>query len=149
MSDVERDQAVSLLAEHFAEGRLTPSEFDQRTTEALSARTRGELDHVMVDLPAVPAGVPAPPAMDATPGSVDRQGSRMAHWRRSSLAPWAIFAVFFVVVWVATGGGYFWPVWPIMGWGLGVAINGVKALTEVGSPPTEHPRQLPGPPPSR
>ncbi len=29
-----------------------------------------------------------------------------------------------VVVWAVTnGGGYFWPVWPIAGWGIGVAAH--------------------------
>jgi signal transduction histidine kinase len=33
------------------------------------------------------------------------------------------FAVFFVLVWVAGGMGYFWPVWPIWGWGAAVLIH--------------------------
>lgn len=29
-----------------------------------------------------------------------------------------------VVVWLATdAGGYFWPVWPIAGWGIGVTMH--------------------------
>ena len=32
--------------------------------------------------------------------------------------------VFLIGVWAASGGGYFWPVWSILGWGLGVAIHG-------------------------
>lgn len=29
-----------------------------------------------------------------------------------------------VVIWAATGAGYFWPIWPIAGWGVGVALHG-------------------------
>ncbi|MEO7589010.1 MAG: DUF1707 domain-containing protein [Arachnia sp.] len=137
VGDVERDEVASLLADHFAAGRLTRPEFDQRMTEALAARTRGELDHVLLDLPVVSEGVAAILTTDATIGIVGAQRSQVVQWRRASLAPWAIFAVFFIVLWAVTGGGYFWPVWPIMGWGLGVAISGVKALTDVQSPPTE------------
>ena len=25
-----------------------------------------------------------------------------------------------IVIWAATGAGYFWPIWPILGWGLGL-----------------------------
>lgn len=28
-----------------------------------------------------------------------------------------------VVVWAVASGGYFWPVWPIAGWGVGVAVH--------------------------
>ncbi len=37
--------------------------------------------------------------------------------------------MFFVLIWLFTGAGYFWPVWPIMGWGIAVAIGGVLAHT--------------------
>ena len=25
-----------------------------------------------------------------------------------------------IAIWAATGMGYFWPMWPILGWGIGV-----------------------------
>jgi hypothetical protein len=28
-----------------------------------------------------------------------------------------------VVVWAVSSGGYFWPVWPIAGWGIGLVIH--------------------------
>jgi hypothetical protein len=28
-----------------------------------------------------------------------------------------------VVIWAVTGAGFFWPVFPILGWGIGVAAN--------------------------
>lgn len=31
--------------------------------------------------------------------------------------------LFLVGIWAAAGFGYFWPVWPILGWGLGVGIH--------------------------
>ena len=27
-------------------------------------------------------------------------------------------------IWLSTGGGYFWPSWPITGWGAGLAFHG-------------------------
>ena len=26
-----------------------------------------------------------------------------------------------VAIWALTGAGYFWPIWPMLGWGVGVA----------------------------
>jgi len=28
-----------------------------------------------------------------------------------------------IVVWALTGAGYFWPVWPLLGWGIGLAAH--------------------------
>ena len=28
-----------------------------------------------------------------------------------------------IVIWAMTGGGYFWPIWPLLGWGIGIAIH--------------------------
>jgi hypothetical protein len=45
------------LREHYAEGRLTTDEMEERITAALSAKTYGDLRRVMADLPE-PAPVP-------------------------------------------------------------------------------------------
>jgi hypothetical protein len=64
-SDQERDATVQRLQVAFAEGRLADAEFDERMRAALSARTHGDLDELLTDLPAATAPVvprPAPPA---------------------------------------------------------------------------------------
>lgn len=50
-SDADRDRVASQLRDHFAEGRLTPDELDERLTATLSARTFGDLRRVLSDLP--------------------------------------------------------------------------------------------------
>jgi 2TM domain len=30
---------------------------------------------------------------------------------------------FLVVIWAVTSGGFFWPIFPILGWGIGVVAN--------------------------
>jgi hypothetical protein len=49
-SDADRDTAVQSLSEAFSEGRLSSNEFEERTSEALAARTHGQLDDVLRDL---------------------------------------------------------------------------------------------------
>jgi class 3 adenylate cyclase len=41
--------------------------------------------------------------------------------------------VLLIGIWAASGGGYFWPVWPILGWGIGVACHAAPLLAGVGS----------------
>ena len=51
ISDHDREHATARLCDHFAEGRLTRKELDERITAALNARTAGDLRRVMADLP--------------------------------------------------------------------------------------------------
>jgi hypothetical protein len=51
VSDAERDLAVSELSRAFQVGRLTTEEFQQRSDQALAARTGNELTALLADLP--------------------------------------------------------------------------------------------------
>lgn len=51
IGDAERDVALRELGDHFAAGRIDESEFDERATAALAARTQPELDVLFADLP--------------------------------------------------------------------------------------------------
>jgi hypothetical protein len=51
VSDADRDRAVSELAVALQAGRLTADEFDQRSGQALRARTGKELTALLADLP--------------------------------------------------------------------------------------------------
>lgn len=31
--------------------------------------------------------------------------------------------VLLVAIWIAVGGGFFWPLFPIFGWGIGIAMH--------------------------
>ncbi|AQA22039.1 hypothetical protein BTZ20_1792 [Rhodococcus sp. MTM3W5.2] len=60
----EREQALAQLGDHFSDGRLTVTEFDERSAVIAAATTRGQLDQVFADLPttAVPAATAPAPA---------------------------------------------------------------------------------------
>jgi hypothetical protein len=74
VSDADRDAAAAALREHYAAGRLTCDEMEERVSAALSAKTAGDLRRVLADLPG-PAPV-LPRAWDAGPS---------AHW---GTPPW-------------------------------------------------------------
>ena len=50
-SDADRESITARLRDHYAEGRLTHAELDERMTAALTARTFGDLRKIMADLP--------------------------------------------------------------------------------------------------
>jgi Domain of unknown function (DUF1707) len=58
VSDTERDAVVTELGQHFQDGRLDQGEFDQRVGSALLAKTRGDLDALVTDLPRATTGEP-------------------------------------------------------------------------------------------
>ena len=97
---------VELLRMAAAEGRLNADELDQRLDAALAARTDGDLEPLTADLPAT--AEPVPP----------RAGRGMRDEVRAYLAVMALL----VAIWALTGAGYFWPVWPALGWGLGLGL---------------------------
>lgn len=51
-SDAERDQLAAQLQHHYATGRLTLPELEERVAAACEARTREQLDVLVSDLPA-------------------------------------------------------------------------------------------------
>jgi hypothetical protein len=51
VSDADRDRALSELSEALQAGRITAEEFDQRSGQALGARTGKELGALLADLP--------------------------------------------------------------------------------------------------
>lgn len=75
-SDQDRDNAVSILSEAYAVGRLSCEEFDERTGAAYSARTWGELRDLTADLPLPAAGARLPSSTVATHG-VSRRARRL------------------------------------------------------------------------
>ena len=52
-SDADRDRTATLLREHHADGRLTAAEFHERVDAAFAAKTIGDLDALLADLPAI------------------------------------------------------------------------------------------------
>jgi hypothetical protein len=88
VSDADRERAAARLREHFAEGRLSPDELDERIAAALTAKTVGDVRRILADLP---GPVPAPPQARQSPPWAPRPGA--AFRRRPRILPLAVFAL--------------------------------------------------------
>lgn len=72
LSDADRQQALDVLGEHFAQGRLDRDELDERSDAVWSAKTYGDLSPVFADLPGRAAGTPQPRAHRRGPTGLRR-----------------------------------------------------------------------------
>ena len=86
-SDADREAVTERLRQAAGEGRLEPEELEDRLHTALRARTYGELDRVVADLPPTasrrPRAVGLPSAQTASPsppGSCSRSWSSRSSW---------------------------------------------------------------------
>jgi len=100
----ERERALEQLSHHLGTGRLSLTEFDERSAIAAAATTKGQLAELFADLPG--ATPPAPPA--APTGN--------ALQRLSTIA--ALISIVAVVLAVATGN---W-LWLLAGTGTVIAF---------------------------
>jgi hypothetical protein len=150
-SDADRDKAVTLLREHLAAGRLTSDEFDERLEKALSARTLGDLDQLMADLPGIDmyrlpdARLTRQPMQARSPREVAR---RRAEVWRAVWGSWFTCTLLCFVIWALTGRGYLWPLWIAGPWGvilLGRLVSGRHPHGRNLGPGSGGPGELPGP----
>ena len=61
VGDAERESTATVLREHYAQGRLSTDELNERLDAAFSATTHGQLEQVTDDLPHIQPAPPAPP----------------------------------------------------------------------------------------
>jgi hypothetical protein len=106
-SDADRERVTARLQDHYAEGRLTREELDERVAAVLNAKTFGDMRWVMADLPGPkPVGplTPDGPGGRGEPGgpgsSVPMAGGwyRPAFRRRPLVFPLLLLAVLLAIV---------------------------------------------------
>src|SRR5258708_38454923 len=102
VSDSDRERAAGQLRDHYAEGRLTREELDERVTAALNARTAGDLRRVMADLPEPPSVLQQ--ARSMPPAAVPRP---VLGRRGPLLLPPLVTLVLLAVLLIMGGGGPF------------------------------------------
>jgi hypothetical protein len=103
-SDVDRERVATQLRDHAAAGRLTVDELSERLDASLAARTVGELEPLLADLP-------------------QPQPRRSLALTRLVPVPMFAIAALLVAIWALTGThhhGGFWPGWALLGiWWFG------------------------------
>jgi hypothetical protein len=125
--DGDRKAVADQLKAALEEGRLDLSEYDERLQKTYGAKTYGDLQGLLTDLPnTVPPahsqvqGYQAPPAPSATPQG-PAGGRQVAAW----VGPYAGVIVVCSVIWAITSASaghllYYWPVWMLIPLVLGV-----------------------------
>jgi hypothetical protein len=105
VSQAERDDVVAALAGHFADGRLTVEEYEERVEAALAARTGRDLEPLLSDLPAA----------DPPPTGTGTRRRPVPGRVRAPLIPARLLAVAAVIVLaIATGPWALWLLWPAL-----------------------------------
>ena len=138
VSDDERERTADTLRNHYADGRLTSDELEDRIERAYHAKTRGDLAALTRDLPA-----------EYSRRARERLASANRHAWRAHLASYASVNGGLVGIWGVTGGGEFWPIWSIGGWGIAIVWHGLAARATARRLERRSPRELRGrrPPP--
>src|SRR4051794_34444146 len=96
VSDLDRELATRRLRDAASAGVLGVAELEWRLDRVLSAATRGQLEAVLLDLPA--------------PQTV--RPSLLRKWLCAHVGAYAIVNAGLTAIWAAAGVGYFWPIWP-------------------------------------
>jgi Domain of unknown function (DUF1707) len=98
IGDADREAAAESLREHYAQGRLTLEEFNQRLDATFKATTQSQLNLLMRDLPR--AARPSAPLPVTSAGRErareDYQGGCGAHGRRARLGMFPVIIAAFV-----------------------------------------------------
>ncbi|MCP9271976.1 DUF1707 domain-containing protein [Mycolicibacterium arenosum] len=120
--DRERETAAGQLGLALAQGYLDMPEYERRVGSAFAAQTSGELRELVADLPLALLHRNDPRRREA-----QRAAARLSV--RLHLAGYLLMVVIVLTVWtaVAVSGGptYFWPIWPILGAGIGLLCHAI------------------------
>jgi hypothetical protein len=115
--DSDRERTAALLGQALAQGYLTLDEYEARLQATFGAHTRSDLWQLTTDLPVARLQRNDPRRREARRRAA-RRGVQI------HLAGYLTMVVIVLTVWLAVGltadAWYFWPIWPILGAGIGV-----------------------------
>lgn len=118
--DRDRESTAEILGQALAQGYLDMPEYESRLQTTFAAHTTPELQQLTADLPVAQLRRNDP----------RRRAARRATARRGvqiHLAAYLAMVVIVLTVWLvvglSAGAWYFWPIWPILGAGLGVVAH--------------------------
>jgi DUF1707 SHOCT-like domain len=120
--DRDRENMADVLGQALAHGYLDMPEYERRVQAAFSTSTSTELRELLADLPLA----------DLRRSDPRIRAARLRAARlsvRLHVAAYLVMVVIVLTVWLAValsaGAWYFWPIWPILGAGIGVLGHAV------------------------
>ena len=129
-SDEDRERTAALLREHHAVGRLTAEEFEDRLEGVFAARTHGDLDALLADLPAIDLYQLPSASIRPASRSVVRSRGRGGPILPRSVSGWLTWTAassLLLIIWLGVGivaGGAAWLPWFLLiaiPWALTIA----------------------------
>ncbi|MDX1871722.1 DUF1707 domain-containing protein [Mycolicibacterium sp. 120266] len=120
VGDQDRTRTADDLGLALTQGYLPMTDYEERLRLAFAAHTADELRALTADLPTARLRG-ADPRRRAARYRAARLGMRIH--LGAYLAGSALMLAIWLIVGLTAGQWYFWPVWPILGWGLGVASH--------------------------
>jgi hypothetical protein len=139
-ADVDRQFVADRLKAALDEGRLSLHEYDDRLRETYAARTYGDLDGLLADLPGAQRAQLVPPPPWSTEASPQRPtappaptGNGVPRWIIATWGSWLSVAIIVNAIWLATtltspGIHSYWPIWVMLPWGAVLLAGTVSGL---------------------
>jgi hypothetical protein len=122
VGDPERERTATRLGQAFSQGYLSMDEYDTRLQRAFQADTGGALENLLSDLP-IGRIIRRDPRRRARRIDAARRGVAI------HVAAYLAMSLTVIGVWLAValavGAWYFWPIWPMLGGGIGVVAHAV------------------------
>ena len=121
IGDADRERTAAQLGLALSRGYVDLAEYETRVSQVFSAATLAELGPLTADLPS------AIRRHDPQRLAAQARAARLSV--RIHLAGYLAMVVIVVTVWALTamfaGATYFWPIWPILGAGIGLFSHAV------------------------
>ncbi len=118
-SDEQRDRAAREIREHFAAGRLTDEELSERVQAVYDARTVGEINALLADLPKLPA------TRAEQKAELAQRRSELQRRLLQEAGGGSSAFIICTVIWLASGAsGFFWPIFVALGVLVPLVKNG-------------------------
>jgi Domain of unknown function (DUF1707)/2TM domain len=120
--DSDRESTANQLGQALSQGYLAMDEYETRLQATFAAHTTAELRQLVADLPVAMLRRHDPQRQAAR-----RRAARLAV--RIHLGAYLTMVVIVLAVWLAVGltagAWYFWPIWPIVGAGIGLVSHAI------------------------
>lgn len=131
--DPERERTASRLGLAFTQGYLSMDEYESRLSQAFAAQNTGALTQLTDDLPITQIS-----RRDPRRRTARRAAARRGVWIH--LFSYLAMALLAISIWLAiavtANVWYFWPIWPILGGGIGIVSHAIPVALVTRSNPT-------------